>query len=348
MIENNPNGYSYQTGGSPNAFRPSYGMNGFMPDEKTVEKKRISSVSIACGFAIAGFILLSVLLGFLLNAVLPNYEAMYEEPFFYEALNMFSSAILICGPFLFAYLALKKRKIAGELILGTPYDRKDFLQLIPVALMLCVIGSLMTSYFAEFVDWAFGIGFEVPEDISDYKSVGGVLLSVLTTAVVPAFVEEFAVRGVVMQSLRRYGDWFAIVMSSFVFAIMHGNMIQIPFAFIAGIGIGYAVIKTGTMWTGVIIHFLNNLIAVIYSVVYENLSEGGAAAVFAVIYVVVFLVGIACLISYRGRHPHPLKLSRGKVTCLKRGEKVKRFIFTVPMIIAIAVLCYETSLFVSF
>ena len=101
-----------------------------------------------------------------------------------------------------------------------------------------------------------------------------------------------------MQSLRKYGDGFAIIMSSFVFALMHGNMIQIPFAFIAGIGIGYAVIKTGTMWTGIIIHFINNAIAVISMTVSQNCSDEITNMFSMILYTVVFAVGIICFALY--------------------------------------------------
>ena len=150
-----------------------------------------------------------------------------------------------------------------------------------------------------------------------------------------------------MQSLRRYGDWFAIIMSSLVFALMHGNMIQIPFAFIAGIGIGYAVIKTGTMWTGIIIHFINNGIAVISMVAYNGLSETGFSVFTGVLYAVTFVIGILCLIAFSKRNPSMLTLSRGECSCLTTGNKVSRFIINPLMIIAIAVLCFETSLFIS-
>lgn len=73
-------------------------------------------------------------------------------------------------------------------------------------------------------------------------------------------------RGVVMQPLRKYGDWFAILTSAFVFALMHGNLVQAPFAFIAGIGLGYAVIASGSLWTGILIHLLNNSISVIQTI----------------------------------------------------------------------------------
>ena len=80
-------------------------------------------------------------------------------------------------------------------------------------------------------------------------------------------------RGVVMQPLRKFGDRFAIVASAVLFAILHGNMVQIPFAFVAGLALGYFAIVTNSIWTSVVIHSLNNLSAVIISIYYTNHSE---------------------------------------------------------------------------
>ena len=90
-------------------------------------------------------------------------------------------------------------------------------------------------------------------------------------------------RGVVMQPLRKYGDWFAILTSAFVFALMHGNLVQAPFAFIAGIGLGYAVIASGSLWTGILVHLLNNSISVIQTIAIAYLPEGKAAIVSAIL-----------------------------------------------------------------
>ena len=89
-------------------------------------------------------------------------------------------------------------------------------------------------------------------------AIPGRIIYALSVAVVAPLVEEFAMRGVVMQPLKKYGRWFAIIASSLVFGVLHGNFIQAPFALIAGIGIGYAVCVTDSIWTGVLIHFCNN------------------------------------------------------------------------------------------
>ena len=94
-----------------------------------------------------------------------------------------------------------------------------------------------------------GIGFKLSSpDYEVTDDVFGRIVYFIMVAVVPPLTEELAIRGVIMQPLRRYGDRFAVVASAVLFAVLHGNLIQAPFAFIAGLGIGYAVCITGSLW----------------------------------------------------------------------------------------------------
>ncbi len=95
-------------------------------------------------------------------------------------------------------------------------------------------------------------------------------LNIVSTAVVPAFAEEFAYRGIFLGVLRKYGDAFAIVTSAIVFGAMHGNLEQIPFAFILGLIFGFITCKTNSIIPAIIVHFINNF----YAVILNTLSEG--------------------------------------------------------------------------
>lgn len=67
------------------------------------------------------------------------------------------------------------------------------------------------------------------------SSVLSIVLNIISTAIVPAFAEEFAFRGIVMGSLRKFSDTTAVIGSAILFGAMHQNISQIPFAFILGL-----------------------------------------------------------------------------------------------------------------
>ena len=74
----------------------------------------------------------------------------------------------------------------------------------------------------------------------------------------PVF-EEILFRCFVLRVLRPYGKCFAIVSSSFLFGIFHGNILQSPFAFAIGLVLGYTAVEFSLKWA-VLVHIFNNLV----------------------------------------------------------------------------------------
>ena len=109
-------------------------------------------------------------------------------------------------------------------------------------------------------------------DYSIPKTVPGIIIYIISVVFAPAFIEEFVFRGIVMQSLRRFGDIFAIVASSLLFGIFHFNLIQMPYAFIMGLCMGYFVMRTGSLWVSIIVHLLNNAVTVVFEYIYPYMS----------------------------------------------------------------------------
>lgn len=120
-----------------------------------------------------------------------------------------------------------------------------------------------------------------------------IILYIISTAVVPAFAEEFAFRGILMGTLRKFGDAFAIITSAIVFGAMHGNIVQVPFAFILGLVFAYVDCKTNSILPSIIIHFINNF----YAVMLDVLQSTGVFSdrIFMMIYFI--LIAVFCILG---------------------------------------------------
>jgi len=81
-------------------------------------------------------------------------------------------------------------------------------------------------------------------------------------AVTPAVCEELLFRGVILSGLRRYGYWPAIVISSLLFALAHASIYRLLPTFCLGLLLGYIVVKTGSIYCSMLLHALNNGVAV--------------------------------------------------------------------------------------
>lgn len=189
---------------------------------------------------------------------------------------------------------------------------------------LCVIGlsfSLMSNYVVTLINNTFGLfGVENSGGTVDAGSTPNVLLYFLTVAVLPAFAEEFAFRGIVMGTLRPYSEGLAILVSSATFALMHGNFVQLPFTFCCGLVFAYIDIKTNSLLPSIIVHFLNNGLSVLFDVLtsYEILNEYTANLGYGLIFLI---TGVLSFIFLR----RMINRDNGSLFTLKGGSDVIPF-----------------------
>ena len=106
-----------------------------------------------------------------------------------------------------------------------------------------------------------------------------ILMRALTAIVVVPFAEELAFRGYLMRRFAgedfesmppRAAGWFAVLVSSAFFGLMHGSR------WIAGIiaGLFYAILyrRTGNLSSPIVSHFVTNLLLTIYVLVFNDWS----------------------------------------------------------------------------
>lgn len=110
-------------------------------------------------------------------------------------------------------------------------------------------------------------------------------LDLLFIAVIPALSEEFAFRGVFFHTLKKQGKWFAVICSALFFGMMHLNFNQFSYTFVIGMVMALAVLATGSIWGGVLVHFTLNANSVIMLKVLEHFeqllpdTQGGTAEI---------------------------------------------------------------------
>lgn len=89
-------------------------------------------------------------------------------------------------------------------------------------------------------------------------------LSLLTTAVMAPFFEEWLCRGMVLRGLlTKTNPTIAIITSAAFFALIHANLWQAVPAFILGCLLGLAYYKTGSLKITMLMHCANNAFSVI-------------------------------------------------------------------------------------
>ncbi len=357
--ENNGNGYGYNNpGGNSGGYgynynsgnygtnQPQYGYGGgYRPSPgymkiETPRMKReragIRTISIWSGIGV----LLAFVVSFLLSLAgyIPGFREAYNSSELFEiGYDILTSLLFIGVPFIISCYALRKRT-AFALPYCRPHNKRSFGLLI----VMGITGSFLANYVVVILAAILSAGGleMVSPDYSSPETVLGKILYIIYISVVPAMTEEFAFRGVIMQPLRKYGDKFAIVMSALVFGLMHGNAVQAVFAFIVGIVIGYAVVVTGSMWTGIIIHFFNNFVSAVLDVASSNMSDATFNMVYILYSIFLIAAGLICTVLYFSTKDRVRIPVAG--TELSERKKRKIFIGTPPLLAALFLMILST------
>lgn len=102
------------------------------------------------------------------------------------------------------------------------------------------------------------------EKMLNADSIGGLLLNLLVIALIPAIGEELTFRGVLQQGLtRKMNPHAAIILSAAIFSFIHFQFYGFLPRMFLGILLGYMFYVSGSLWTSITMHFVNNGTAVL-------------------------------------------------------------------------------------
>ena len=102
------------------------------------------------------------------------------------------------------------------------------------------------------------------EKMLNADSIGGLLLNLLVIALIPAIGEELTFRGVLQQGLtRKMNPHVAIILSAAIFSFIHFQFYGFLPRMFLGLLLGYLFYASGSLWTSIIMHFVNNGTAVV-------------------------------------------------------------------------------------
>lgn len=147
--------------------------------------------------------------------------------------------------------------------------RVDLFRNISFSGILLAIGCAVLLYFL--LDKGLDPVFEriFPTSEESYQETLQTLrkapvISLLQVCILAPVIEEILMRGYLLNGLSSsYGSIIALLVSSFLFALLHFNMVQTLSAFICGIVLGLLYLQTGSIFCCILTHTGYNLISYI-------------------------------------------------------------------------------------
>lgn len=163
--------------------------------------------------------------------------------------NLFASQMIYLAPVL-VYLAVGRMDIK-DLI---PHEKIRLSTVGMTVLFVFLLEPLMTCLNA------FTMLFSRNYVMDMQMGVGEISLPVqlLVIAAVPALSEEFIYRGVFLGSYRQRGILASVVLSGLAFGCLHLNFNQFAYAFVLGMAFALLLEATGSIYYGMIGHFIFN------------------------------------------------------------------------------------------
>lgn len=171
-----------------------------------------------------------------------------------------TQVMIICLPFLFAYYIKTDFKKTFSL-------QKVNLKQILGGILIWMGGFVLINLITQITLYLFPQNMEVAEALTDAIIIkDNLVLNLAIVALMPAICEEIFFRGFIFTSFKgKSSSKIAIITSGIFFGFMHMDFLRIIPTSILGIIFAYTVYKSESIFIAMILHFINNSIAVLVS-----------------------------------------------------------------------------------
>ncbi|MBO7527394.1 MAG: CPBP family intramembrane metalloprotease [Clostridia bacterium] len=201
--------------------------------------------------------------------------------------------------FLIIFLSYNKRnKIKGfdAICIKTKPNVKN-------VLLIVLISIIAFSGFVNFIALTerafFAWGF-VEDGLSlPLNTPIWLIANIILSCIIPAIMEETIFRGIIFNGLKRRGFWFACIISSVCFTIIHFSLFSLIYPMVMGVVFCLIVQKTGSIVYSMIAHFCNNLIVTVINYINNvngtnfgvvNVSTQWGGAIVAIVAILTFII----------------------------------------------------------
>jgi len=135
--------------------------------------------------------------------------------------------------------------------------------LISIVLGVCLF--ILIWYIGSFWNGLLSLfGYQFSSSTSDY-SVWSFVLTILFVGILPGICEEIAHRGLVLGGIKKNGAIRAILFCGLLFGLMHFNITQFGYAFVAGMFFCFVTLLSRSIYPAMIMHFTNNFFSTLTS-----------------------------------------------------------------------------------
>ncbi|MGN0586506.1 MAG: lysostaphin resistance A-like protein [Oscillospiraceae bacterium] len=172
--------------------------------------------------------------------------------------------------------------------------------------LLCVLTVLGLQGLSMFIQVAIisitgvtGVSEQAQAMMSFSDDMKHNVLMVIYFVFIAGITEELFVRGGVMKLLSPVSKPFAVIASAILFGLMHGNFNQMFNGFLLGLAIGYAAMKSRSLWVPIICHICANTVAIVIAYFEYSIGDGFETTEFIYAGAVLVIGAAAAVLLYK-------------------------------------------------
>ncbi len=252
-----------------------------------------------------------------------------DNPFF-TMINMFLPVFISLVSGIFISKALFKIKVK-ELFIGkakiVTYSAKGSLACIGFG----SIGLLFTLLIVNFFN-LFNLKATMP-DISIPSKPLLIVINLSYICIIGPILEEIIFRGFILKATRSFGTSFAIIFSSILFGIFHGNLLQLVPATLMGIVLAYITVKSNSIIPAIIAHICNNSFRYLEEYIFNNVLNAKFSEILNILLVAITTI-ISIILILKNLSEIKAISNSDSLLFIPTGKKYLYSFLSIPFIIA--------------
>lgn len=272
---------------------------GFVDDRpEKAEKKFLSRNMYIIGAALCVYFLLEALLPYLAAHIMNLLGYKISNDFVFGIMNAtsvqytsISSIIAFIKILIPTMILILIRKTPMSLVFPLKVTNKEAAGIsVPIVLMICGVALCSSFFWGRTLD-IFSIDLS-PAAVKIGNDIPSTLISSIAYIVIFPVLKELFLRGAIMQSLRQFGDGFALIFTSIVSALLRHDISHMWFVLLTSFCIGYVTLCTGSVLCGIFADMFISLVVYLISAVMAIIPHDIFVIVLAIIILSFMIMGL--------------------------------------------------------
>lgn len=302
--KNNKYGFNYVSDRDEKVFMDGAGYIEETPEK--YEKRALNKLALLLGIACLAALLIDTAGNITIAKIIKFTTIDFDYDIFTKAISgcdlsvcLFSIAsktLIYAVPIIILLFNLKlPEKVAFPV---TKMKAKTLYTIIKLTLIFFVITYYLTLIYFDFLE-VLRIKNSYVEYYIPNNYILAAIMMLFYTVVIP-FLNEFLFRGLILQSLRQFGDSFALLFTSFLCTLFCHDLSYFAYKFVLSYFLGFLVLMTGSIYSSIIANIILETINIyLNSMNFTLLSSYNIIIINIIIALVLAVTMFSCIHSLK-------------------------------------------------